>query len=220
MRQIGLAVENYKDTYGTFPKAAMPNPCLPPEERLSWLVSVVPFVGDGPLYKQIDKAKGWNAEENRFAALDRFTIYRCPSYPDSPPPNTVIPTYYVGMAGLGTDAAELSIDDPRSGFFGEARRLSASNIAGRTSTLLVALETARTSGTWIAAGFPTVRGVEKDSLPYLGIDGQFGGSHRGGATALFADGSGRFIRNSIDSRLIDAIATIRGSEGAEQVGDR
>src|SRR5207248_2816468 len=130
------------------------------------------------------------------------------------PVSTLVPTNYIGIAGLGPDAATLPAEDPGAGMFGYERKLSLRDLGDRKSTLLAAVETARTSGAWTASGPPTVRGVEEGGPPYLGADGQFGGTHRGGANALFADGSVRFLQDSLDPQVFRAMATVRGSAGA------
>jgi prepilin-type processing-associated H-X9-DG protein len=72
----------------------------------------------------------------------------------------------------------------------------------------------RASGAWTAGGPATVRGLNEDD-PYLAIDGQFGGIHRGGANVLFADASVRFFPESGDSQMFKAMATVLGSKRAE-----
>ena len=83
----------------------------------------------------------------------------------------------------------------------------------------MAVETVRTTGAWTAGGPPTVRGLEGDGPRYLTRHGPFGGLHRGGANALFADASVRFLPESTDPQVIEALATIRGSAGAEPIGE-
>jgi prepilin-type processing-associated H-X9-DG protein len=217
LRQLGLSVHDYADTYRNFPRAAIPNPNLLPEERLSWVVDIVPFVESNNIYSKMAKKKGWQAEENRFAALLSLSYLHCKSYPEGPPVSTLAPTHYVGIAGIGPDAASLARTDPRAGFFGYERRLTLQDIRGRTSTLLVAAETSRAEGSWIAAGPATVRGLDPDGLPYLG--GQFGGLHRKGTNALFADGSVRFIPPDVSPQVIEALAVLRGSEDLAPVGE-
>ena len=39
LKFIGVALLNYQDRYGSFPTGAIPNPGLPPERRLSWIVA-------------------------------------------------------------------------------------------------------------------------------------------------------------------------------------
>jgi prepilin-type processing-associated H-X9-DG protein len=210
LKQLGLALHNYNDTFTRFPPAAMPNPELPPERRLSWLYSIVPFVEADTLYRKVDQAKSWDAEENRFAALRAYRIMVCPSNQEREPVSTFEPTSYVGIAGVGADAVSLPEGDPRAGFFGYERKLTVDDIRGRSGGILMVLETAQVESAWTAAGRPTARGLERGGAPYVGAGGQFGGNHRGGVGALFADGSVRFLEEPVDPAALEAMATLKG----------
>jgi hypothetical protein len=124
----------------------MPNPDLPIQKRLSWIVSIVPYVQADILYSKMDKVKGWDAEENRFAALLRLAYLRCPAYPERPPESTLAPTHYLGIPGVGPDAAALPPGDPRAGFFGHERKFTFADIKDRTSDILMVVETGRAHG--------------------------------------------------------------------------
>lgn len=218
LRQIGLSLHDYQAFYGSFPEAAMPNPALPAEGRLSWLVAVVPFVESDNVYARMDKGKGWEAEENRFAALTPRAYLHCPAAPEGVPDSTLVPTFYVGLAGVGADAAALPAGDPRAGFFGYERKLTSKDIRGNEDNLLMAAETARAEGAWTAAGRPTVRGLERGGPPYLGDGGQFGGLHRGGANAVFADASVRFLPRRTAPEVLEALVTLRAGAGPAPAG--
>jgi prepilin-type processing-associated H-X9-DG protein len=221
LHQIGVATHNYQSTMGRFPKATFDNPSIEPEHRLSWLVSIVPFVEADNLYSKLDKEKGWDSEENRFAAVSiyYYRCYRCPGYHDQPPVDTFSPSHYWGITGIGADAAKLGWDDALSGLFGYERKLEIEQIKGHTSNLLVALETSKASGAWTAGGPPTVRGIELDCQPYLGRERPFGGNHPNVTNALFADASVRALANLIDPKIIEAAATIQGSKEIEEFPD-
>jgi hypothetical protein len=219
LHQIAIALHNYDATNQRLPKAAAPDPHLPPQSRFSWLFAVTPYIESTNLYVRMDGKKGWDAEENRYLAVWGLGTFRCPSYPDRNPESPLAPTHFVGIAGWGADAASLPKEDPRAGFFGDVRELSIAELLGRTSTLLVAIETSEGHGAWTAAGWPTVRGLEPMAAPFVGVNGQFGGNHPGIANAVVADGSIRRIRETIDPSVLEAIATIQGSKGVDPSGD-
>ena len=218
LKGIALSLHNYASTNTYLPHATLPNAGLAPEERLSWLVTIVPYVESDNLHSRMNLEKGWEAEENHFAALLKVRYLVCPDFPHRRPTSTVV-THYLGVAGLGPDAAMLPLDHPRAGFFGHERKLKLENIASGMSTLMAATETTHQNGCWTAGGFPTVRGLDDDGLPLLGRDGQFGGLHRIGANVVFADGSVRFWRDSLDHKIIKAMACIRGREDVGPIGD-
>jgi prepilin-type processing-associated H-X9-DG protein len=212
LKQIGIATINYHDAQSYFPLAAMPTPAgLAPEQRLSWRVSIFPYSEATPYYALLDLEKGW-AGENRFLAVMPPAPggVECPNQATCPPVSTLFPTSYVGVAGLGEDALSLPAGSDRAGAFGYDRQLKLANIPN-TSSLLLAVETAQVQGAWTAAGPPTARGVELDAPAYLGPGAPFGGLHRGGANALFADGSVRFVSDSVDPDVFRSAASVRGS---------
>ncbi len=151
LKQLGFSIKGYGDSYDQAPPA-MPNPALHPEQRLSWIVAIVPFVEAGDIYSRIDKDKGWEAEENRFAALMRLRYLECPGFPQVAPVSTLAPTDYVGVAGLGADAAAMPKGDPNAGLFGYDREVSPKDIQGSASNLLIVAETSRVQGAWTADG--------------------------------------------------------------------
>ena len=211
LRSLSLAVANYQgDNDGRYPTATMlekelapkdaPDTAaqiaygrLPPEKRLSWLVDVIPYLDQDSTYSRMEKDKGWDAEENRFAALMGYKSFHCPNYPERVPTTTLWSSHYIGIAGVGDDAASLPVDDVRAGFFGYDRTLSKKDlIRGESETVMVA-ETSAGQGAWTAAGPATVRGYEPATS-------HFGGNHGKGCQLGFADGSVRFI----DGKMSDA----------------
>jgi hypothetical protein len=213
LRQIGLTVHDFEDSdrSACFPQAAFPNPEIPSEKRLSWLVSIEPYMEANDLYSRLDRQKGWDAAENRYLALTEVKTFHCPGYPDRPPDSTFIPSHYLGITGLGPEAAILDNDDSRAGFFGYERMLRKKDLEDRgLSTLLIVLETSHATGSWTAAGPPTLASLNADEAPYLGAGRRFGGNHPGGVQALFADASIRNIANSIDPAVLEACARING----------
>jgi prepilin-type processing-associated H-X9-DG protein len=129
-------------------------------------------------------------------------------------------TSYAGVAGLGPDAAELPLEDPRAGIFGYDRLTPLGAITDGTATTMAAAETAESNGPWKAGGPATVRGLDPSRQPYIGPGRQFGGTHRDGAMVAFADGSVRFIRATIDPKVFEALSTIAGGERLPAGWDR
>src|SRR5688500_13725014 len=55
LKQHGIAAHNYLDNNVAFPPGALPNPVLPPEQRLSFHVALVPYIEATNIYKQLMK---------------------------------------------------------------------------------------------------------------------------------------------------------------------
>jgi prepilin-type processing-associated H-X9-DG protein len=221
LKQIGLASANYAATFSdTFPPAGelyprLPHPVEPPEKRLSWLVCIFPFVEANPLYSKLAHDKTWDAEENRFAALSDYRNFQCPGYPKRPSVSTFVSTHYLGVTGIGADAITLPLESPRAGILGYDRKVTEKDLKRGTSETVLVIETSQANGAWTAAGAPTARGLIPGGSPYIGVGGQFGGNHRLGANAGFADGSVRFIEQSIDPAVWQAMATLSGKPNSE-----
>jgi prepilin-type processing-associated H-X9-DG protein len=211
LKQIGLSSLNFHSAYRRFPSAAVPNTALLPEKRLSWLVAVLPMLESTDQFVHLQTRLSWDAEENcSFASFPHYS-YQCPMrYPEQGADSGLAPTTYIGIAGVGTDAAALPTGDPKAGYFGYERELTQPDIERRASTLLLAAETSHTTGSWLAAGPATIRGLEPNNLPFVGVGRQFGGLHRGGANVLFADGSARALSDSVEPRVFEALAKVAG----------
>jgi prepilin-type processing-associated H-X9-DG protein len=227
LNALGLGMKNYPDVLNRLPPGTVPNQALPPEKRLSWLVDNFDFFAGMAL--RIDRQKGWEAPENQEPkgqgmiggprVLGNLSLFLCPANPSRAPDGQPGLTHYVGIAGIGPDAASrpLHIDDKRTidptiGYFGYDRILHREDIKDGLSTTMMVLETRLNNGPWTAGGYPTLRGLDPAAQPYIGTDGQFGGTHSGGVNALFADWSVRFLSQSIDPRVFEGLATIAGGE--------
>jgi len=227
LRAIGNAVAQYQklDPQKAFPPGTIPNPGLPPDERLSWVPFLLPHLGlpaDSPaaerkrattapwqgIAAQINSAAGWNDPANRTARDTVLRPFLCPGHPNFDPSAQPGSTHYVGIAGLGSGAAELSKDDPRAGFFGYDRVITDKDVTAGSSHTLLALETDWENGPWLAGGFPTVRIVPEDAEPLIGESRPFGGTHRGGMNALYIDGSVRFESDSIEPSILRNLARL------------
>jgi prepilin-type processing-associated H-X9-DG protein len=236
LRTLGFGLENHATTYfQRYPPGTVANEALPPERRLSWLVGEWGFVGDCQLVLLLDGTAGWDEEVNReprlqivnepderkrvFAVRD-WSGFVCPSNPARAAPGSPGLTHYVGIAGVGLDAAARRIGYPGVGVFGHDRRTRKEDILDGLATTLLMVETSWENGPWTAGGPPTVRSLNPADVSYLGEGGQFASSHRSSGwlgsfrttNALFADGSVRAMRETISPEVFRALATIAGGE--------
>lgn len=208
LRHIGSALQLYRTDNKHFPPATVPNASLPPEQRLSWYVFLLEQIEIQPdqpthprqkkwdeLYAALDLKQGWEAEANAGVVRTPVRWFRCPARPDS---QADMNTNYIGLTGVGVNAAQLPIESPNAGFFGFGRTTELADIKAGTSETMILTETSWRTGPWAAGGFPTVRGLDPDDLPYIGPGRPWGGLHPDGLNVLFADGSVRFIAASID----------------------
>jgi len=235
LKQIGMALQNSYSTYGTFLPATIPNKDLSCGKRLSWLVEAMPFIEQNRIFSSLDREKGWQDNPNLIPKVPNvdandhvigppipvgeLKIFRCPADPTASPPNTASLTNYVGISGVGADAAELPLEYPGVGFFGCERQIKLEDIKDGTANTIAVMETNSNLGPWTAGGFPTVRPFDSAMAPYLGAGRPFGSGHRAGTQAVFADGSVHNLTPSTHPEVLEALATIAGGEQTEPLGD-
>lgn len=212
LHNIALGILGYHDANGVFPTGTWPNPDLDPESRLSWYALILPHIDMPEEQDALEKDQPWNSGQNDVCAHKYNSVLLCPNRV-APGPAGLEPAYYVGIAGLGTDAPTLPKSDPRAGVFAYDRQTTLTDITdGAASTLLIA-ETARVSGSWLQGGRATIRGLDPSGKPYFGPSGQFGGLHtRAGAWVAMADGSVRWVDASVNPKVFEALSTMAGGE--------
>jgi hypothetical protein len=224
LHQLGITLDNYYETNKSYPPGTVQETNLRPKDRLSWLVTIWPYIQAGPGLR-VDTAKPWNSTTNYPPFVDffdktnepaqpvgRMKIFQCPSNPQPPGPDDAMALHYLGIAGVGPDAASLPLGEPGVGFFGYDRRLKKSDIIDGISNTIAVMETLREVGPWTAGGPYTVRGLSDPTVtPYLGRDGQWTTKHHI-TNVLFADCSVRGMQESTSSSVLEGLATISGRE--------
>lgn len=188
-------------------------PNVPPEDRLSWAVGVLPGIDQRKqnteeLLKSIARDQPWSADPNQRAGRARVAALICP---ENPPPGTNV-TSYVGIGGVGADAAALPLGAPRSGAFRYDGPTPFVQIADGLSQSLLFGETRAALGPWLRGGPGTVRGFDPaDGAPAL-VGAQFGGYFPTGANFAFCDGSVRTFSPRTTPKVLLNFATIAGKE--------
>jgi prepilin-type N-terminal cleavage/methylation domain-containing protein/prepilin-type processing-associated H-X9-DG protein len=230
-RQLILAMHNYHDNGRPvpYPSTSLPNspkveafpsgcigPGEAPEERLSWMVVLLPYLEQDSLYRQFDMDKGYAG--NQPAAQTRLKMFICPTSKEAGTADPV--SNYVALSGIGLDAARQPADTAGNGFMGYDRLTSFATIKDGTSNTIALMETRAGLGPWARGGTSTLRGFDPADLPPIGENRPFGGhrdsrpfgKHYDGANAAMADGSVRLIPSTIDPKKLAAAITIAGGE--------
>jgi prepilin-type processing-associated H-X9-DG protein len=209
LHNIAIALMGYHEYFGAFPSGTLPNPNLPPEKRLSWYVPIHSYL-DYQLWDSIHENQSWDhGSHDRIATL-RLGVLVCSDV--SAPGGGHVPTQYIGIAGVGTDAPFLPKGHPRAGVFGYERCTALSDITDGAGYTIIVAESGRVRASWLAGGPATVRGLDTSELPYMGTGRQFGGIHPNGMNAAFADGSVRFIHDRVNPQALEALSTVAGGE--------
>jgi hypothetical protein len=186
LKQIGIAMHNYHDTYLAFPTAAIYSKDGKP--LLSWRVAILPYIEEQPLYNEFHLDEPWDSAHNK-KLLDRMPrIYRHPRAR----PKDAHSTYYQVFTGKG------AVFEGKKGLnLGQL-----TNGDGTTYTLLVV------EG---AEGVPWTKPADLVFDPDKPLP-RVGGHFRGASPFLFADGSVRSLPDRIKEKTLRALITWNGAE--------
>lgn len=189
----------------------LPTGCIGPgkiaEERLSWMVTILPYLEADSVYQTFQRDKGF--AENLQASKTRMRCYICPTVPDGEENDFKNP--YIAMAGIGSGAPSQPAGSPGNGFMGYDRLTTLGMIKDGTAATIAIMETRSNMGPWAQGGPSNLRGFDPTDLPIIGDKRQFGG-HTSGMNAAWADGSVRFVTSKADPKILAAMITIDGGE--------
>ncbi len=229
LHQIGLALHNYHATHKTFPPGTIeyrnahrivyqdPDAGL----NFAWSALILPFLEQSAVLGEIDYGHPFDAPENAEIAAQVLPVYLCPTVPDgSQLRQQRGPCHFGGISGkqkpslLGT----MLYDTPawsngRLSGIRTAQAIRAADILdGLTHTLLVAEDSMNTDGQWISGGnvFEVAHTVNDDDIAT--IDNEIRSYHSGGANSINADGSVRFLSETMTRELVAALCTRANSE--------
>ncbi len=186
LKQIGLALHNYHDTYKTFPPAYTVDAAGQPLH--SWRTLILPFVDLQALYDKIDLSKPWDDPTNAEAVKTCPPVYRCPS---STAPSDQ--TTYLAIAG--PDGC-LSTTHPRP----------LSEITDGTSNTLMVVEVP------MANAVPWMSPLDADEKLLLSFGEKTEWQHTGGLHGLLADGGVRFLSANLPPAIWKGLCTVAGHE--------
>jgi hypothetical protein len=225
---------------GQFPQGALPRTIsesrmgrpYKPNDRLSWMVELLPHIGRADVYRDFVLEQSWRTDTNLTPASVWVTEFLNPFYPrstwsvkltsDPGRGRDVGATHYVGLAGVGLDAASYSEKDPsvakKIGVFGYDRPLKWSDVKdGTGNTAFMAQVPPGIGRPWAVGGGATIQGVpEKNSVaPFVTkiIDGPRKGET--GTMILMLDGSVRFVSDKVSDKVFQAMVTVNGEDNPD-----
>jgi prepilin-type processing-associated H-X9-DG protein len=195
LRQIGQAINTYRDSHEErFPSGTVPEG-TPAGKKWQTIAGGIAL------------GEAWDSPNNAGPRHANVSLFLCSSFRNSSAGQLGL-TSYVGIAGVGVDAAHYPRTDIRAGFFGYDRVLRTIDITSGAGATMMVVETTQDNGPWLAGGPPTVRGLDPSVESYIGYGGPFGGLHRDGLNVLWADGSVRLVTEGIAPPEFRAMARI------------
>jgi prepilin-type processing-associated H-X9-DG protein len=211
------------------PPGTFQNPDLSADRRMSWYAYTLNALIEGPptadttikhrrpsglgdSLTKFDAAGTWDSERNAPLANYRLATALCPAQVGEYPPGDPVPTNYIAVGGLGLDTPAKSLDQagPLAGAYRYDGATPDAAIKDGLQQTAQIVETNTDVGPWLRGGPSTLRGLDAAATPYLGPGRPFGGCHPGGANVSFADGSVRFVKETIDPAVFRAMFTIAG----------
>jgi prepilin-type N-terminal cleavage/methylation domain-containing protein/prepilin-type processing-associated H-X9-DG protein len=82
LKQLGLALQNYHDVNGSFPTTTRPaDSNIGPLPRQGWMLYILPFIEQAPLYDRFDFTQNWFDPANLPTTATKIPIFQCPSTP-------------------------------------------------------------------------------------------------------------------------------------------
>jgi prepilin-type processing-associated H-X9-DG protein len=193
MRQIGVAMHNYHDAYGTLPPAYIADENGRPMH--SWRVLILPYLEQGYVFDQYRFDEPWDSPHNQAVTSVPIPTYCCPSDPGNSPVSSF--TNYMVITG------------PATVFDGDKATAFRDIIDGLSNTLMV-VEARGTGRHWAE---PVDLDVKNVSYPLgSGAPDSPGSYHPGGLNALFCDGAISFLSGSTPPQVFQALTTRGGGE--------
>ncbi len=192
LKQIGLAMHNYHAQYKSFPPAYTVDKAGKP--LLSWRVLILPYLEQDALYKEFHLDEPWDSAHNRTLIERMPSTYHCPS--GSSKRADLGKTTYLTPRGKAT-------------IFPGSEGVKIQKITDGTSNTIFVVDAGDNRAvTW-------TKPDDWDVDPKLDLKGIFG-HHPGGASFAFADGSVRFIKETVDPKTIEMLITRDGGEVIDQ----
>jgi prepilin-type N-terminal cleavage/methylation domain-containing protein/prepilin-type processing-associated H-X9-DG protein len=235
LKQIGLGLHNYHDTYKGFPPSKMTTPTMH-----SWTALILPFIEQGPLFNRYRLDRNWNDAATNDAnpgGVNQTVIalYLCPSAPGGRlgSRNRGIADYDAinQVTRPNPFVTNMPSSDPTFiGVLGKDIRRRLTDITDGTSNTIMVAESAGRNQTWVMGAMTSTGGTTgawanpDDTIVVSGynpatnsIPGPCGVNctnnneiyafHPGVAMVLFADGSVQSIRSGTDVNIVIALMT-------------
>ncbi|MGY8771642.1 MAG: DUF1559 domain-containing protein [Pirellulales bacterium] len=180
MKQIGIALHNYHDTFGSLPPAYIPDEDGKPMH--SWRVLILPFIEHSNLHDQYNFDEPWDSPSNLAVAQQMPATYRNPS--DDSPMDEFVTTYQ-------------AVEGPNAGFDGSTSLKFREFLDGISNSVLV-IENYDRPVLWTQP--------DDTSVEAFASGKPINGTPTGGINALFGDGSVRHIDQTIGSQQLKDFA--------------
>lgn len=225
LRQLGLALHSYHEVHNSLPAGSyLMGPGFPVQTGWGWGSMILAMVDQAPLQAQLDYSLATATGGNRQQIVTPLAAWRCPSDPAPPVIDVefldgsranVATGNYAGSEGVLSEMSSERFGHVTDGLsntllLGERNYQAGVNGAGEfTSAWCGQMSTEQG---YVFNSIPHVAAVPGRPINLSNAPQCFSSHHTGGATFVLGDGSGRFINESIDQGVWQALGTPRGGE--------
>jgi len=197
LKQIGLAAHEINEREKSFPPGCSVD--SDGEALHGWMTFLLPFLEMQQLIDKLDLKLPWDHPHNLSAFKQDVFAFQNPGF--------LAEEVNRDQAGLSPTGYSGNIH-----VLGGTRRYTIADITDGTGSTIMAGEIAERFPPWGRPGNwrDPAKGINRSPL---GFGGPWRMHNAGaGANMLFLDGSVRFIRESVDPKVLEALGTPRGSE--------
>jgi hypothetical protein len=237
LKQIGLAIHNYQLTHRAFPPGVLgTSGSRRRNHKLhTWQAMILPFIEQGNLNVRYDYDVRFDHANNRPVVLQKLPVYLCPSVDDRVIQNRYGPSHYAAGAGTTPGANDgllfpMSSTRFRDVVDGTSNTIAAGEIVFEVGGWARGAMNTGSGGGGGGGGQGFARAVLRwwKAAPNCAAPGmnppatncsnnverrfQFSSLHSGGCQFALADGSARFVSETIDLDVYRAILTRSGGE--------
>jgi prepilin-type N-terminal cleavage/methylation domain-containing protein/prepilin-type processing-associated H-X9-DG protein len=211
LRQIGIALTHYETAVGRFPPGGWE--WRPPrntrQRQIAWSALILPYLEQGPLYAALNLNTAFDSPQNSTAAATIITTYLCPSA-RATGERRIDGRAACDYGGLNGQRITRP-NNPPNGCMLYDVALRASEIRdGLSQTIIVGEDAGFPDGQWINGlnlfdqAFPINRAPA--------FENDLRSDHPGGAHVALADGSARFLKETLALPTLAALCTRSGGE--------
>jgi len=198
IKQIGLAMFNYESEHGNFPPSASG------DKRVSWRVTILPYIDQMPLFKRYNPRREWDHAINDKVALRQMGSLMCSSNYES-----LQDTQARWFTAYSMPTGPHAIGENPTG-------TTMKDITDGSSNTLLVVEACGAQIVWTEPRDVNVAtdpaGINQKGTRPGHSASWLSSYHYGGAYVGMADGSARFLSTKTDPVILKRLATIDGGE--------
>jgi prepilin-type N-terminal cleavage/methylation domain-containing protein/prepilin-type processing-associated H-X9-DG protein len=217
LKQIGLALHGYHDTWSTFPAGGWIPLFNQPQTanlQIGWSAVVLPWLEQNPLASGLNLSFPYSDPTNTSASATVLSIYLCPSEPRRDVRQGLFADAdYGGMYGPRGLDNPLFTNNPPAGPMIFNQCISLAQITdGSSTTLQVGEDPEAIHAMWAHGQNVFDECCPINARPPTEFGEELASRHPGGVNTLFADGSVHFLKDSTARQPLAALCTRAGNE--------